>query len=110
LKKIDFEEVSAPNVPARITQARKNRAMFPAHTGFPINKDQIRPAARNPLYSPWFAASTFVLSKSAGSMDVNIRFPVVVHANISTHKMYKCSAAINATRIPVSKFNVTPPE
>jgi len=67
LKKIVFDEVKAPYTPAIITQERKKMDILSAHIPSPTNKDHIRPAERNPLYNPWFAAITLVSSKNDDS-------------------------------------------
>ena len=48
--------VAAPNIPATATQIRKKLATGRCRAG-PATSAQISPAARKPLYSPWFAAN-----------------------------------------------------
>jgi hypothetical protein len=99
MKKMDLEAVSAPKIPATATQMRKNSATFLSHTGSDMHNDHIRPAARKPLYSPWLAASALVGSKRWAGKERKVFLPVVVQANISIHRIYRCSMAISSIEI-----------
>ena len=59
--------VTAPNTPATITQLRKNTATRPLS----ISNPHTRPAARKPLYKPWFAAMAAVLGVACGGDDTS---------------------------------------
>jgi len=74
--------------------------MFAFQAVSEIKNVQINPAAKNPLYKPWLAANPFVgLNNSSANVFLNTFFPFVSHANISSHKKYKCSAAISPNKI-----------
>lgn len=68
-----------------------------------------RPAARNPLYSPWFAAIATVGSNSSAGRDAKIFGPRSVQANISNHAIYRCITAIRAISISAIRFILTLP-
>jgi len=85
--KIDVEVVNPPYIPAMITQIRKKQAIYRLQLKSEINKDQISPADRKPLYRPWFAASFFVFSKRSAGNFGKVFLPTVVQANISIQRI-----------------------
>src|SRR5436190_13786546 len=56
--------VKAPNTPATMTQPRKK--ILCGSPFAPRARPHISPAARKPLYSPWFAASDFDAAANSG--------------------------------------------
>src|SRR5580765_899731 len=87
--------VIAPNTPATITQARKKIL-----TGFPAapsKRPHTSPAARNPLYNPWLAASVFEAAANSGVSPKVLRPSGLVQRNISRTRKYKCRKATSAT-------------
>ena len=79
--RIERFAVAAPNAPAMIIQLRKKiSASVPPVLSIPHS----RPAARKPLYKPWFAASVAdCFAKS--SVRPNVFLPIdVSHKNISS--------------------------
>lgn len=52
LKRMLFDERTAPKIAAIITHARKNIWTLNDHSALVMKNDQISPAARNPLYKP----------------------------------------------------------
>lgn len=85
-KKTFLPIVAAPNIPATVTQPKKNHATFIHQYGFGINKDQTKPAAKKPLYKPWLAAIFLVFSKKSEEKPVNTFLALVVQTNISNHR------------------------
>ena len=68
-------------------------------------QEKIKPAAKNPLYSPWLAASTLVSSANSFDFKPKVLMPFgVVHKNISSTKKYKCSMATNTIKIIETVF------
>src|SRR5689334_4381903 len=51
-KRIFLLAVTAPYIPAIVTQLKKKRDVFICHVGSEMHKDQISPAAKKPLYKP----------------------------------------------------------
>ena len=80
--------------------------MFIAQVGSLIKKDQRSPAAKKPLYNPWFAARVFVGSKRSFGNVLNIFLPLVVQANISNQRKYKCNAATSPMSMFIAIFMV----
>src|SRR5688572_26331251 len=94
--RIFLDAVAAPNTPATTTHTRKNTTTL--RPSAPSISPQTSPAARNPLYSPWFIASTFDCS-ACSCVVPNARRPAgFVHRNISSTRKYACSNATSATR------------
>ena len=87
--------------------------MFVVHSGVEIKKDQINPAERKPLYSPWLAASAFVGLNNSAGIVLNVFLPTVSQANISIHKIYRCSnatKAVNTCAMMATIFSANYPE
>jgi hypothetical protein len=94
VKKMRLEAERVPYRPAMMTQVRKKVAMFFCQVGSVMKKLQVRPAARKPLYRPWFAARPLVgLNRSGARASLNTFLPVVSQANISIHMINRCSSA-----------------
>src|ERR1700694_4680001 len=88
-----------------MTQARKNvRMARPETTPKPMRAHR-RPAARNPLYRPWFAAST--AEDSATSLVIwKVRSPNGLrHKKISSTRKTTCSAATTKTTTAARTVN-----
>ena len=85
-KNIFFETEIPPYIPAITTHIKKNKAIFLLQIGSEINKDQIKPEAKNPLYKPWFAAIVFVFSNKSSGKDLKTFLPFVVQTNISNQR------------------------
>lgn len=81
--------VAAPYKPAIATQPKKNKATLVFHSALLISIDHIRPAAKKPLYNPWLPAMALVGGKSSFGKLRNTFGPRLVHANISSHTMYR---------------------
>lgn len=64
MKSIFRLTVAAPTTPATTTQARKK--ILTASPASPRVRPQTRPAARKPLYKPWFAARAFDAAANSG--------------------------------------------
>jgi hypothetical protein len=79
--------VAAPYNPATATQPKKKRATLLLQTVSVIKNDQIRPAAKKPLYKPWLPAITLVAGNKSFGKPLNTLGPRVVHANISNQTM-----------------------
>ena len=86
MKNIHYEAVIAPESPATATQIKKNILTFFAQTISEMHNDHINPAAKNPLYNPWFPAITFVASNDSLGNDLKTFGPRVVQANISKYR------------------------
>lgn len=86
-KIIFLEAVNAPYIPAIATHERKKSEMFVFHSGFEMKKLQINPAARKPLYKPWFAAMALVGLNKSFENPRNTFGPLDSHANISNQSM-----------------------
>jgi len=93
-------------MPAIATQLRKKIEIFAFQKISSIKKVQIRPAAKNPLYRPWFAARDFVGSNMSLGNFLKIFLPLVVQANISNQRKYRCSAATIPIKIVIVSFIV----
>ena len=65
-------------MPATITHAKKKREIFVFQIGSVIKNEQIRPAAKKPLYKPWLAAKAFAgLNKFSERTPLNVCLPFV---------------------------------
>src|SRR5690606_6574839 len=96
------DDVKAPYKAAMITHDKKNTRILKLHAVFSIKNDQSIPAAKKPLYKPWLAAKPLVAEKStSGKAPLNTFLPAVSQANISIHKIYKCSMATKIGRAHV---------
>ena len=101
LKSLIFLVEKAPYNPAVIMHIKKKIRVF----SFLDNKPKINPAAKKPLYNPWFAAR--ILVSSANDFDFNPKTLIplgLVHKNISRIKKHICSIAIKIINIDIILF------
>ncbi|ABR91416.1 Hypothetical protein mma_1697 [Janthinobacterium sp. Marseille] len=77
--------VMPPKIPAATTQHRKK--ILTGSPAVPSQIPQIKPAARKPLYKPWFAASTFDCAENSGVRPNALRPFGVSHKNISRYRI-----------------------
>src|SRR3546814_17820256 len=87
--------VAVPYSPATTTQPRKNSATSRCDD----STAHASPAARNPLYSPWLAASTRVSSAFSGVLRNTFSPAGSVHRNISSPRKYRRSKATSSLRV-----------
>src|SRR5690242_21712389 len=84
-----------PNTPAATTQTRKK--ILTASPASPRKSPQASPAARKPLYRPWFAARDFEAAATSGLRPKVFKPKGLVQRNISRTRKYACSNATSAT-------------
>src|ERR1700730_10788620 len=77
------------------TQARKKTSI--SKPAAPRARPQSKPAARNPLYRPWFAASAAVDAASSEESPKILAPTGFVHRNISSTRNARWSRATAAT-------------
>lgn len=73
-------------MPAAEIHPKKKSEILVLHSVLSIKNVQSNPAAKKPLYKPWFAAIDLVWAKSSFGNFLNTLGPLLVHANISNQR------------------------